>query len=170
MDAENNPVRRPGREQYTGDIPIPQKPAIETRADLDDEVIVAAPNLNKDYEAALAEAEEPVTIRIERSGEKFAPKSVECWVNGKGAEAFFNGRWNEITWVPVGMQVTLKRKYVEVLARSRVDTIETNVVERDGEDPRNFIDRSTSSRAPFSVIEDRSPRGAEWLRNLLQTN
>jgi len=154
----------------TGDIPIPQKAVIETRADLDDEIVIAPAHLQSDYQAALAEAEEPVTIRIERSGEKFAPRSIECWVNGKGAEVLINGRWVEVTWVPVGQPVTLKRKYVEVLARSCVETVETNILERDGDDPRNLISRSTSSRAPLSVIEDKNPNSAQWLRNLMQLN
>ena len=46
------------------------------------------------------------------------------------------------------------------------DAIETNVVERDNEDPQNIVQRSTTSTALFSVIEDRNPKGAEWATEL----
>lgn len=168
MDASSNPVRRPGHELHPDDFPLPQKPPIETRADLDSEVLVAPPRMNKDYAALLAMAEEPVTIRIERSSEKFAPTVVDCWVNGKGVEMLVNGEWLELGALPVGQVVTTKRKYVEVLARSRTESIETNVIERDGEDPRNMIQRTLSSRSPVTIVADKNPRSSEWWERVMR--
>lgn len=170
MDANNAPVRRAPQELHTADIKIEQKPRIETREDLAEEIVVSPEALQKEYAAALAFAEEPVTIRIERSSEKFAPKAIDLWCNGKGAEVMMNGRWVEMRVLPVGIPVTTKRKFVEILARSKVDSVETVVGGMDEEHPRNAIDRHTSSKAPFSVIEDRNPKGVEWLNNLVRFN
>ena len=168
MDAKNAPVRRADREIHTGDMPIDQKPTIT------DEVlpnIVLSPDrLEDDYLAQLAFAEEPVTIRIERSGEKFAPNVIDLWVNGKGAEILQNGKWIPYGALPVGVPVTTKRKYVEVLARSKTDTINTKSYKKDEFTEVNAIERYTSSKAPFSVIRDANPLGIEWLTNLLRSN
>lgn len=171
MDASTAPIRRPRPELHTADIGIEQKPAIESREDLAAEIVAAPPDVMKaEYAAALAFNEEPVTIRIERSSEKFAPKVVDAWCNGKGAEVLVNGRWLELGYLPIGSPVTTKRKYVEILARSKVDTVATRVEDRDSEHPTNLVERSTSSRAPFSVIEDRNPKGAAWLTGLVRFN
>jgi hypothetical protein len=167
MDAGNAPVRRAAPELHTDDIKIVQKPLIQTRDDLIDEVIVAPEVLQKDYLEALAFAEEPVTIRIERTGEKFAPKMIDLWVNGKGAEIVHNGRWVETRVLPVGVPVTTKRKYVEVLARSKLDTINTLSGKIDENSERNDIERFTSSKAPFSVIRDDNPKGIQWLQGIV---
>jgi hypothetical protein len=171
MDASNAPVRRPRPELHTADIAIEQKPTIESREDLAKE-IVAAPEdvMQAEYAAALSFNEEPVTIRIERSSEKFAPRVIDCWCNGKGAEVVVNGRWVSLGYIPVGVRVTTKRKYVEILARSKIDAVNTRVEDRDSEHPKNLIERSTSSRAPFSVLEDRNPKGAAWLTGLVRFN
>lgn len=171
MDASNAPVRRPPQEFHSADVAIQQKPVIETRDDLVDEVVVAPPDiLKKDYAEAIAFAEEPVTIRIERSSEKFAPHVIDCWCNGKGAEIVINRRWVETHAIPVGIPVTTKRKYVEILARSKIETVQTEVRDRDSENPKNLINRFASSRAPFSVIRDDNPKGVEWLTNLIRSN
>lgn len=171
MDASNAPVRRAPTEVSTADVKIEQKPTIASRKDLESEVTVAPEDVLKaDYAAALAFNEEPVTIRIERSAEKFAPNVVDCWCNGKGAEILVNGRWVETGYLPVGSPVTTKRKYIEILARSKVDTLNTRVEDRDSEKPQNLIDRYTSSKAPFSVLEDRNPKGAAWLTSLVRFN
>src|SRR5262245_46624102 len=101
-DAQTNPVRRPSHELFTGDIKMEQKPTIESREDLAEDVVVAEKPLGKDYQDELAFNEEPITIRIERSGEKFAPPVIDCWVNGKGAEVVVNGKWVALGYLPVG--------------------------------------------------------------------
>jgi hypothetical protein len=165
MDAVNAPVRRSRRETSIADTKIEQKADIESIEDYKPDIIIAQP-AEGDFLDELAFNEEPVTIRLEPSGEKFASPWVACWVNGKGAEVFMNGKWVEWGYLPVAKQLTIKLKYVEVLLRAKRDSVQTNVIERDNEDPRNLVERSTSSVAMFSIIEDRNPRGAEWATEL----
>lgn len=170
MDAINNPVKRRAREVNTGDLDIGQRPEINLESyERGSEVILPIDSPDgAEYVAQLAFMEEPMTIRIERSSEKFAPKVVDCWVNGRGAELFVNGKWLVCGWLPVGEPIITRRKYVEVLARAKPDSIQTEVTERDGEDPQNTLQRYTSSKYPFSVLQDKNPRGMEWLTRILQ--
>jgi len=168
--AKNNPVHAPARELHTADLAVGQQPAIVLPDDgpIEREQVIVA--LDKqpadDYLQALKFAEEPITIRIERSSEKFAPHSVDCWVNGVGAEVLMRGKWIQCGYLPIGHVVTTKRKYVEVLARSKHDTVQTNVQKHE-ESEDNVVDRHTSMKTPFSVIRDDNPRGAQWLTRLL---
>jgi len=168
--AMHSPVNQPGRELHSDDVAIEQPPRIVLTNDEPierEEVIIPVSRAGAaQYLEQLAFANDPVTIRIERSSEKFAPHSVDCWVNGIGAELFIKGRWVQCGYLPVGHIVTTKRKYVEVLARSKVDTLSTQV-EKHADHEDNIIDRHTSQRSPFSVIRDASPKGAEWLTALL---
>lgn len=170
MDASNAPVRRAPVEVHTADVKIEQKPVIASRDEVVTAVVAPEDVLQANYAAALAFNEEPITIRIERSAEKFAPNVVDCWCNGKGAEMLVNGRWVETGYLPVGAPVTTKRKYVEILARSKIDSVQTKVEDRDSEKPINLIERFTSSKSPFSVLEDRNPKGAAWLTSLVRFN
>jgi hypothetical protein len=171
MDAINNPTRRATREINTGDMKVGQKPNIvlpdEGPLDIQAESIAAVLDGNEHYYSDLAFNEEPMTIRVEKSADKFAPKTVDCWVNGKGVEVFLNGQWKSLGWLPVGVPVVTRRKYVEVLARAKPDTIQTEVEDAMVAQPRNEIARNTSTKYPFSVIEDKNPRGAAWLSKIL---
>lgn len=166
------------RELHTGDMEIRQKddvivPGLDDALEHEQEKeIIPERQLIKSRMEALAFNEEPIMIRIEPSSEKNAPRCVDCWVNGKGAEVFdmHDQRWYSYGALPVGRPIITRRKYVEVLARSKRDDVSTEVVGRDTERPENIVHRSTSQRATFSVLDDRSPKGAEWLRRLLYTN
>lgn len=169
-EAINNPVRRPGREQHSADTPIDQKRVItDGRPEGDNVVVANMDGLDAKMLAELSFMEEPVTIRIEPSTAENAPPAIDCWVNGRGAEALINGKWMVLGWLPVAIPVTTKRKYLEVLAKSKRDRIETKVVKLPDSE-RNEIERATMSVAPFSVIKDANPEGAEWLTRLLQRN
>lgn len=161
----------PKHEIHTGDLLIGQTPRIslEDGEEIDHEQIIVPIDspLGSSQVENLAFAEEPVTIRIAKSSEKFAPKVVDCWVNGKGAEIFVNGKWLEFGCMPIEMPFTTKRKYVEILARSKVDTVTTQTGSMADEKPANNIDRSTSSKTPFTMIQDKNPKGSEWLTRLL---
>lgn len=155
-------------------IPIPQKPVlkmpgIDESVERDSPIVqVETPLMNDDL-AKLAFAEEPMTILIHRSGEKFAPRSTDyIGVNGKGAEMLFKNGWVPIGYLPRGQSVITKRKYVEVLAKSKTDHVTTSVIERDGEDPQNYVERATVTMTTFSVLKDDNPKGAEWLAQLLR--
>jgi hypothetical protein len=118
------------------------------------------------YLADLAMNEEPVTIRIEPSSEKNAPQAYPIWVNGRGAECFINGRWVEIIYLPVGIALTVKRKYLGVLISAKTDTVTTRMTDMEGERPNNMVTRQTSAVANFSILEDANPRGANWAQEL----
>ena len=123
-----------------------------------------------DYAEALAFMEEPVTIRIEPSSDKNAATAFPVWVNGKMAEVFQNGRWDEIGYLPVGRQLTVRRKVLEVIIRAKVDTVHTQIQEMDSERPNNVISRFTSPVHSFSIIEDRNPRGSAWVAEIRRRN
>ena len=162
-----------GRQELHSDsIAIEQKaPIIDTdKYQEEGDIVLADKPINKDWLDALQFNEEPVTIRIEPSAEKHAASAHPIWVNGKGAEVFQNGRWDEIGYLPVGRVLTIKRKYVAVLAGAKFDNITTEVVEVMNENPNNTIRRMTSSTVSFSVIEDKNPKGRAWLTDLIRRN
>lgn len=123
---------------------------------------------DKDYADRLAMGEDPVTIVINPSGQENAPTSYPAWVNGKGAEALVNGQWMPIIYVPVGVEVTLKRKYVEVLGRAKETKIKTVYGSASEAQPRNEAVRTTTAVCNFSVLKDDNPRGVAWLSELLR--
>lgn len=126
--------------------------------------------LDKEYMDELAFNEEPVTIRIEPSSEKNAAMWAPIWVNGKGAEVLLNGKWVEFGHLPVGKVLVVKRKYVEVLIRSKKDSVQTEVIETPGQDPDNRIQRFTSASHSFSIIHDPNPLSAAWVAELRRRN
>lgn len=167
----------PRTELHTDDIKIEQKADIVgngvDNSDLLDRTpdIVKADQLpNKDYMDELAFNEEPVTIRIEPSADKNAAMFHPIWVNGKGCEVWIAGAWREMTYLPVAQVLTVKRKYVEVLLRSKTDTVHTEVKEVEGENPKNTIRRFTSATVSFSIIEDKNPLGAAWVNEIRRRN
>ena len=170
MDAVNRPVGRPRRERHTSDTSLGQPGNLvmpdEGLPDRDNVVIADATALNNSYAEELKFMEEPVTILINKSPEKFAPLTVDCWVNGEGAEVMTDKGWVKFGWLPVERPVTTKRKYVEVLARTKHMSVRTEVTQRsDGES--NDILRSNSLKAQFSVLHDPSPKGSFWLQRIL---
>jgi len=171
MDAINNPVRgRPRKEVHTDDFEIGQRPSILLSGDEPiehgDEIAAVDISIHKAYLEELAFMEEPVTIMLQATSEKFAPKFVQCFVNGKGAEIFANGKWVAYGWIPVGVAITTKRKYVEVLARSKHDSIQTRHGSTEDENPQQFIDRFTSAKHPLSILQDNSPKSMDWLTKI----
>lgn len=179
MEAQNNPVKRQynRKEVHTGDMEIGQKQDIDISLDaqlvrgesLVDEVGDIAKN--KAFIEAMAFNEEPMTIRIEENSRSDFPEThVAVAVQGKGAEIFTNGQWLEVGWLPIGVPLVTKRKYVEVLARSKSDSIKTRHDDANVERPRNSIERRSSSNYPLSIIEDRNPKGHEWLSRILMGN
>lgn len=178
-EAIANPVRRRrAREQHSTDTPPPQSADIILGDSIErPEPVVTAERavLSKDYLAQLAFSEEPVTIILHSANEQNAPQFQECWVNGRGIE-FLNseGKWR-VNWpgvasgyAPIGVEFTTKRKYVEVLARKRLDRVETQhesigTVER----PVNRVVRSTIAMAPLSIVHDANRNSREWFQRVL---
>ena len=181
MDATMEPVKKRShgkKEFHSSDVKPEQLPPIIDRGDLDDDSLLpklhvvdkhAHPTLTKEYLAELAFNEEPVTVRFTSGSDRFAPKFVDCAVNGKGIECLIDGRWIEMFQVPVNALVTMKRKYVEVFARCKHTDVQarSHGPTRDGSPPVNETIPSTNLKHPFSMIEDKNPRGHEWLTRIL---
>ncbi len=162
----------PRQELHSESLTIEQKPDIsDDPADYDgDIVLVDAAQLTKDYEAALAFMEEPVTIRLQPSAEKNAAMALPVTINGKPAEVFQRGRWEEVGYLPVNRTLTVKRKVLEVIIRAKVDTINTLIDNPESDNPNNRVSRFTSPLHSFSILEDKNPRGADWCAEMMRRN
>lgn len=161
------PVRA---EIHTDNMPIEQKSSLAgDGAEREPEIVRAEQPLKSEYADALAFNEEPVTIRIEPSTEKNAAKHHYLAVNGKGCEVLINGQWFEMLYIPVGQVLTIKRKYLEVLARAKSDQVTTKHDDIGAEYIDNRVDRVTSAVCAFSVLKD-TDRGAAWLSEIRRRN
>ena len=168
MESRNSPVTTGKREFNSGDVKPNQRASVDLDLPRESESIVAldGAGAGAEYCEELAFMEEPVTVRFQKGSEKFAPNVIDCWTNGRGAEQFVNGKWMVCGWLPVNHPVITKRKYLEVLARAKHDSIQTEVTKyEDREDNKAVI--FSSGKYPFSVIQDNSPRGHEWLTRIL---
>lgn len=160
-----------GRQEiHSSDIKIEQKDDILDHTAYDGDVVLVDEPLNKDWADALLFNEEPVTIRLEPSTDKHAAAAFPVWCNGKGCEVFQAGQWMEIGYLPVGRPLTIKRKYLEIIIRAKVDNIEADFIERMNQDPQNVVRRRTAAVHSFSVLEDRNPKGGAWLSEMLRRN
>lgn len=166
------------KELHTGDMPIAQQGNVDLS--LDSQIIHGEdlPNVAHDGElfhshaAQLAFMEEPVTIQIAEnsSAADFPETHVPVCVNGRGAEVLNGGKWIEVSWLPIAQIITTKRKYVEVLARSKSMIVNTKHDDANVERPRNWVERRNKSQYPLSIIEDKNPRGHEWLSRILMSH
>ena len=139
-------------ESHTDDVKLRQPKPIEMDAPERDNTIIGTEQaLTMDYAAQLAFMEDVLTIRIERGRDKYSPQLIDVYVNG------------EPKWLPVGVPVNVKRKFVEVLARAQPFSVTTNVGTANDERPHNRIERVQNMQHPFSVIKDPNPAGYEWL-------
>ena len=168
-------IRGRGRKEFsTLDMEIGQRPILNLDGPIglnvrENETIATVDGpIESDNIKALAFNEEPMTIRLERSSEKYAPPTVPVWCNGKGAEVLNpDGKWVEITYLPVGQILTTKRKYVEVLVRAKPEDVRTVHEDATVERPRNQLIRNSRSAFPLSVIRDENPKGHTWLTQLM---
>lgn len=158
------------QEIHSGDMPIEQMPPIVDTSTYDGDVVLVDKIGGDDYAKELAFGEEPVTIRIEPSSDKNAATAFPVWVNGQRAQVFQRGAWMEIGYLPVGVELIVKRKVLEVIIRAKVDTVHTKVQEMDSERPNNVIQRFTSPVHSFSVVYDANPRGPQWVQELRRRN
>lgn len=176
MDAIQNPVKRKySRAIHSEDFPLAQKEDLDIGLDqtiIHGEALANPANDAKsDFMKALSFNEEPITIIIEENSRSDFPETmVPVNVNGDGAEILMDGKWVRAGWLPIGREVITKRKYVEVLARSKSDSIKTVHDDATVERPRNTVSRRTSSNYPISVLRDDNPRGRDWLANIRMTH
>lgn len=137
----------PATMSTTGDAEI-ENPQIEAITDLQ--------RFNKDKLALLAFMEEPVTVHIHETSEEQADSNFSIWVNGR-QEVFFRGQ-----------EKTVKRKFVEGLARAKPTTYRNEQFKmQDGSDSVRYP-KSRGLRYSFSVVHDNNPRGRDWLKEVLR--
>lgn len=161
----------PRQELHSESLTIEQKPPILDDEIPDGEIILTDKDLaSKDYLEALQFMEEPVTIRLQPSSDKNAAMALPVTVNGKPAEVFQRGRWEEIGYLPVNQNLTIKRKVLEVIIRAKVDTINTQIVNPEAAQPGNQVNRFTSPLHSFSILEDKNPRGSAWVAEMMRRN
>lgn len=116
--------------------------------------------VERNLDSALIETEafmaEPVTIIVADSSDpNDADNLVQVSVNGRN-QFFVRGQAQ-----------TVKRMYVERLARAKRTDYSQNLDERLGEQVFNTMRSRNSLRYPFTVLEDRNPRGGAWLKAIL---
>lgn len=148
---------------HTADMPVGQQGAgVLHMPPLDQPIIresieiepVTAPLTTNDFDELMF-MEELVKVRVEPLTEKNPRKIIDLYVNGKPE------------WVPVGRPWIMRRKFVEVLARSKPINVQTKHEQpEESLDPQNEVIRTTSAQFPFSVLED-TPRGIAWLNKLM---
>ncbi len=135
------------------DIPTTGPARIEPESDLE---VIDRPVPNTKLEL-LKFMEEPVTVIVDKSANKTDSPIVEVW-NGGIRQVFVRG-----------MKQTVKRKFIEVLARAREIHFDEQVyVDKGTHEAVNRMIPMIGLRYPFRVIEDGNPNGAAWLENLLQ--
>lgn len=98
--------------------------------------------------------QEPVTVSVYETNDPNEPDVVYTAVNGR-TQHFLRGQVQ-----------TVKRMFVEVLARAKKTTYTQDLDYRMGEQ-MNAMRPHKALKYPFTVIEDKNPKGAEWLRNIL---
>ena len=158
------------KESHTSDEAIVQRPniVVPDEGEIIHDNHFAAEDKNK-WLQDLAFYEEPVTLIIDASGEENAPAAVETWNNGEHPELLINGRWYKKGAIPVGVEVTIKRKHAEQLMLSKPQAVRTIHENTDVERPRNEISRTSRPGISLSIIEDRSPRASAWRQHVLRS-
>ena len=98
---------------------------------------------------------EKIMVIVQDSSDDNDHEIVETWVNGR-VQRFMRGQAQLV-----------KRCYVEALARAKRTTFKQTLDERAGEQSFNQRRPHHSLAYPFTVLEDRNPKGQAWLRSVL---
>jgi hypothetical protein len=161
--AMNSPVIT-SKETDTREIPLTQPTSIEMPVNgklavqEPEKIAVLDKPLENDYLDALKFNEEIIEIMLQPSSEENAAMVVDVYVNG------------EARWIPVGPVVPLKRKFVEVLMRSKPVSIQTDHESRDSGAKviNNKIIRNARAKYPLSIMNDPNPKGREWVNRIMR--
>ena len=118
--------------------------------------LVIATNLEKSYAEQLAFLEEPVEVMVAEPQDEKESNLVQLFVQGRSQ------------MIIPGQPIIIKRKYLEVLARAKQIRYKPVVKINDLTGaPVNMMIPRLVLRYNFSVIQDKNPKGAEWLRRIL---
>lgn len=127
----------------------------------DDSAEIEIEQANAGRIAALAFLEQPVTIRIHGTTDDNAEQMIFCQVNGQGAGP------NGIPYLPREIEVTIKRKFVEVLARARpVKVKHSERFNPESGERESVLNTKSSLLYPFDVVKD-SDQGRAWLAGII---
>lgn len=118
--------------------------------------LVITTNLEKSYAEQLAFLEEPVEVMVAEPQDEKESSLVQLFVQGRSQ------------MIIPGQPIVIKRKYLEVLARAKQIRYKPVVKINDLTGaPVNMMIPRLVLRYNFSVIQDKNPKGAEWLRRIL---
>jgi hypothetical protein len=93
---------------------------------------------------------------------------VEVVKGGKDSEQTFELRCGNVTqFIVPGTRQKIKRKFLELLARAKPDTIATPEYTDSTGGRASRIEKSNSLRYPFQVVFDPNPQGRVWLEKVL---
>ncbi len=107
------------------------------------------------YAEEIAFMEELVEIVVHPSSDKNAENPVKVAVNGRN-QFIFRGK-----------KQTVKRKFVERLARAKPESFVQPGLGNDDPQVHNRLVSTTALAYPFSILRDSNPRGADWLDKVL---
>lgn len=110
----------------------------------------------------LAFLEQEVTVELSEGTDIDAEKFVFLSINGVGPGP------NGLQWVPRGVPVKMKRKFLEVLAKARQVKYKNHEQTNNEGVQESFQKARSADIYPFTIIED-TREGIEWLRNLRAT-
>lgn len=111
--------------------------------------------VSQDKLEALKFNEEILTVMVHESTNPIDDPIPEVWNDGK-VQRFQRGK-----------EMDVKRKYVEVLARSKKTAYSQTKIKDGNGDDVIVNNPMTALKYPFSVLRDPNPRGAAWLKNIL---
>jgi hypothetical protein len=121
----------------------------------DEFATVDTPNW-KDTAKSAAFMEEPVHIIISDTEVANAEQVIQLAVQGKNQFVFR------------GAPIWIKRKYLEVLARARPESISTQEFTDTSGNRATRILKTMGLKYPFRVLEDKNPDGSRWLEAILK--
>lgn len=153
--ARSTPVLDTAKEQVGQDttihMPVTGAPRLERESDVE----AVHSGVDPKWAEEMKFMEEIVVINIHPSPNP----NEEKWV-----PLFNNGRAH---YVLRGVDTPVKRKYVEVLLNAKKTTY-GNIEDRDHEgNLRVRYPSQTGLMYPFQVVEDKNPKGMEWLKKKL---
>lgn len=137
--------------ERTVEIPVDGDP--EARAS--EIEVVRDTHMFKDMAEELAFNEEMLTIYLHPAMEKFPENLVPVAVNGRRV------------WLQRGKNLLVKRKYVERLARAKVESVNQDVTAKD--ESMNKLTMNSALKYPFMVKHDPNPKGEVWLQQILES-
>lgn len=107
--------------------------------------------LNKEYLAELAFMEEYIEIVVQESSDENAENPVRVGNNGIFVE-FYRG-----------IPTVARRKFVDCLIVKHTRVTTPEYINGAGERARS-IKQHSALKNPFIIVEDKNPKGVEWLR------